>query len=50
MPLPRELIDLPARLPAMRDCLSMIGLPDCRTREPVRNPLRVRVLGPVHSG
>jgi hypothetical protein len=44
-----RLIDLPARLPAMRDCLSMIGLPDARTREPVRNALCVRILGPVHS-
>jgi hypothetical protein len=45
-----KLIDLPARLPAMLDCLSMIGVPDAEPGSRCRTPYRLRVLGPVHRG
>jgi len=43
-----RLVDLPANLPGMRDCLAMTNF-RCGTRKPMRDTLRVRVPRPLHG-
>ena len=50
MPWLTRLVDLPGRLPAMRDCLRVADQPYAEPGRAVRDALWMRVLGPVHGG